>query len=171
MKRLSLAKDNASTISKIESYFKQAVSVIKEIDTEKAIKVAEWTRDKGILLYNPPHERIEVYPNFVYWAYLGENIGSEENKHRPVLIIRSHPRAPICQVLPLTSQRLNDGRDYHIDLEVINSTVLIEQLRAIDVTRIEKPRYINGDMAILTPTDWKNVDDALNKFYRLKPLR
>ncbi|WP_425441012.1 type II toxin-antitoxin system PemK/MazF family toxin [Sporomusa acidovorans] len=95
----------------------------------------------------------------------------EENKHRPVVIVRSHPSSPICQVIPLTNQRLNDRKNYHIDLEVIDSTVLIEQLRVIDRSRIDKPRYIGGKVAVLTKRDWENIDSVLSWFYRLKPLK
>lgn len=34
----------------------------------------------------------------------------------------------------------NDGKQYHVDLEKQNSTVLVEQMRVIDIARIDKPR-------------------------------
>lgn len=36
-----------------------------------------------------------------------------------------------CTILPLTSERMNDTRWYHIDLENHNSTVLVEQHKNI----------------------------------------
>ena len=65
---------------------------------------------------------------------MGCNIGSEERKHRPVLVTRTYPNSPAITVLPLTTQRLNDGKQYHVDLEKQNSTVLVEQMRVIDIS-------------------------------------
>ena len=51
---------------------------------------------------------------------MGCNMGSEEGKHRPVLVTRTYPNPPTITVLPLTTQRLNDGKQYHVDLEKQN---------------------------------------------------
>ena len=52
---------------------------------------------------------------------MGCNVGSEEGKHRPVLVTRTYPNSPTIAVIPLTTQRLHDRKQYHIDLENQNS--------------------------------------------------
>ncbi|WP_412677366.1 type II toxin-antitoxin system PemK/MazF family toxin [Bacillus smithii] len=44
----------------------------------------------------------------MYWAHWVINVGHEEDKHRPVLVVRSEKNSPLCAVVPLTIQRLND---------------------------------------------------------------
>ena len=97
-----------------------------------------WLYKKTGLNFSPvAHKNFNILNNYIYWAYLGFNIGSEEGKHRPVLVTRTSLKSPICAIIPLTTQRLNDGFWYHVDLEKTNSTALVEQMRVIDKRRIE----------------------------------
>ena len=106
----------------------------------------EWTQKKSELKFDTSNsvKSFPIIPNCIYWAYMGCNVGSEEGKHRPVLITRTYKNSPICTAIPLTTKRLNDGYWYHIDLEHYDSTVLCEQMRIIDITRIDKPYRIKG---------------------------
>ena len=99
---------------------------------------------------------------------MGCNIGSEEGKHRPVLIIRTYKNSPVCTVMPLTTQRLNDGYWYHIDMEHYNSTVLCEQMRVIDITRIEKPYRVKGKIMSISKKDWEEIDKEVKWLYSMQ---
>ena len=63
---------------------------------------------------------------------MGCNVGSEEGKHRPVLVTRTYKNSPTITVIPLTTKRLHDKEQYHVDLEEEDSTALVEQMRVID---------------------------------------
>mgnify|MGYP004521229063 FL=1 len=54
-----------------------------------AIEFAEWTYQKSNLKFKENYPSFPIYNNFIYWCNLGINIGSEQNKLRPVLILRS----------------------------------------------------------------------------------
>lgn len=123
------------------------------------------TKTKSELKFNPKSKSFPIIPNCIYWAFMGINIGSEEGKHRPVLVTRTYPNSPTITVLPLTTQRLNDGKQYHVDLEKENSTVLVEQMRVIDISRLDKPIRKNGLILSITEKDWKAIDHQIRREY------
>lgn len=127
-----------------------------------------WTKQKANLKFNSKSKKFPILHNCVYWAYMGCNIGSEEGKHRPVLITRIYKNSPICTVLPMTTQRLNDGYWYHVDLENQNSTVLCEQMRIIDIARIDKPFRASGQIVSITKKDWEEIDKEIKWLYSMK---
>ena len=130
----------------------------------------EWTQKKSELKFDTSNsvKSFPIIPNCIYWAYMGCNVGSEEGKHRPVLITRTYKNSPICTVIPLTTQRLNDEYWYHIDLEHYNSTVLCEQMRIIDITRIDKPYRIKGKISSISKKDWESISKEVNWLYKLQ---
>ena len=130
----------------------------------------EWTNTKSELKFNCKKPTFPILYNCIYWAYMGCNIGSEEGKHRPVLITRTYKNSSICTVIPLTTQRLNDKYQFHIDLEKTNSTALCEQMRIIDFTRLEKPMYNGGNIVSITDNDWNKIDTQIKRQYLLSKL-
>lgn len=140
------------------------------IDYDEFHDFMDWTKTKAELKFNPHTKTFPIMYNCIYWAFMGCNIGSEEGKHRPVLITRTYKNSPICVVIPLTTQRLNDGKQYHVDLEEQNSTALCEQMRIIDITRLDKPFYKNGKVCSITIEDWKKIDKQVRRQYLLSEL-
>ena len=102
---------------------------------------------------------------------MGKNEGSEQSGDRPVLVVDSHKTSPVCVVVPITLERLNDNKSYHIDLNNGLGTVLLEQIRAISKTRIFKPYKINDKYATVTSDEKDLINKELNKICQLKPLR
>lgn len=98
------------------------------------------------------------------WSY-------EQNKLRPVIIIKTSKNSPICTIVPLTSKRLNDSLWYHIDLEEIDSTALVEQLRVISKLRIVNPFRKKGQLITISQKDWNRINSQLESLYRLRPLK
>ena len=109
----------------IHNNLKKVEKTLDNINDEDAIQFSEWTKEKVELRYNGKMPEFPIYNNFIYWCNLGINIGSEQNKLRPVLVLRTSKNSPICAVLPLTTKRLYDNFWFHIDLEKIDSTVLV----------------------------------------------
>ena len=131
----------------------------------------DWTKTKSELKFNPQSKTFPIIPNCIYWAFMGCNIGSEEGKHRPVLVTRTYPNSPTITVLPLTTQRLNDGKQYHVDLEKQNSTVLVEQLKVVSKIRIIDPYRKKGKLVTISQNDWDKINSQLENLYRLRPLK
>lgn len=130
----------------------------------------DWQKTKSELKFNPPVKNFKIFYNCIYWAFMGCNIGSEEGKHRPVLVTRTYKNSPICTVIPLTTQRLNDSKQYHVDLEHQDSTALCEQMRIIDIARIDKPMYRNNKILTITEKDWEQINHQIERQYLLSEL-
>ena len=135
------------------------------VDYTDVEEYMNWIKTKSDLKFNPQQKTFPVYYNCIYWAFMGCNIGSEEGKHRPVIVTRTYKNSPIVAVIPLTTQRLNDKYPFHVDLEVIDSTALVEQMRVIDIIRIDKPMQKNGKIISITDKDWVAVDYQIRREY------
>lgn len=149
----------------IDESFTKTKNILKNIDDNIALEYAKWTEDKAKIKFTNNIPNFAITINYIYWCNLGINIGSEQNKIRPVLVIKSKKESSVCTVLPLTSERMNDTRWYHIDLENLNSTVLIEQLRNISKLRIISPYRLKGRLLKITLNDWNKINDSMKKYY------
>lgn len=146
-------------------------NLLQSINTIDTIEFSKWIKEKTELKYRGNMPIFPIYNNFIYWCNLGINIGSEQNKLRPVIIIRTSKNSSISTIIPLTSKRLKDELWYHIDLEEIDSTALVEQLRVISKIRIINPFRKKGKLVALSESDWHKINYQLKILYRLKPLK
>ena len=115
----------------IHQNIEETENLLQSLNTVDATEFSKWTKDKSNLRYNGNMPTFPIYNNFIYWCNLGLNIGSEQNKLRPVLIVKTYKNSTVCSIIPLTTKKLHDGYWYHIDLTQIDSTALIEQLRVV----------------------------------------
>ena len=157
--------------TEIHINIKETENLLKNINNSDAIHFSEWTKEKANLRYNGKLPKFPIYNNFIYWCNLGINIGSEQNKLRPVLILKTSKNSPICTILPLTTKRLEDDFWFHIDLEEIDSTVLVEQLKVVSKIRITNPYRKKGKLVTILQNDWDKINSQLKSLYRLRPLR
>ena len=155
----------------IHHNIEETENLLNSINTFDAIQFSEWTKEKANLRYNGKLPKFPIYNNFIYWCNLGINIGSEQNKLRPVLILRTSKNSPICTVLPLTTKRLQDEFWFHIDLEEVDSTVLVEQLKVVSKLRIINPYRRKGSLVAISSNDWDRINSQLEDLYRLRPLK
>ena len=79
----------------------------------------------------------------IFYAYLGQTLGSEENGYRPVLVVQNdigNRYSPTVIVLPLSSRK-KKYLPVHIgcneDFLPKNSVILAEQIRTIDRKRLD----------------------------------
>lgn len=151
----------------INKQFNETIDILSDIDESSAIEYATWTKDKANMKFKKDIPSFPITSNYIYWCNLGINIGSEQNKIRPVLVVKTKRNSPICTILPLTSERMNDTRWYHIDLENHNSTVLVEQLKNISKLRIINPHRTKGKLTKIALNDWNNINTALTKYYTM----
>lgn len=157
--------------TEIHINIKETENLLKNINNSDAIHFSEWTKEKANLRYNGKLPKFPIYNNFIYWCNLGINIGSEQNKLRPVLILKTSKNSPICTILPLTTKRLEDNFWFHIDLEEINSTILVEQLKVVSKIRITNPYRKRGKLVTISQNDWYKINSQLESLYRLRPLK
>ena len=150
-------------------YRQEAIEL--QVDYDDLQIYLDWTKTKSELKFNPQPKSFQILYNCVYWAFMGCNVGSEEGKHRPVLITRTYKNSPTITVIPLTTKRLHDKEQYHVDLEEEDSTALVEQMRVIDIARIDKPIYRNGKILTITEKDWKDINFQIKREYSLSPLQ
>ena len=157
--------------TEIHINIKETENLLKNINNSDAIHFSEWTKEKANLRYNGKLPKFPIYNNFIYWCNLGINIGSEQNKLRPVLILKTSKNSPICTILPLTTKRSEDNFWFHIDLEEIDSTVLVEQLKVVSKIRITDPYRKKGKLVTISQNDWDKINSQLESLYRLRPLK
>ena len=157
--------------TEIHINIKETENLLKNINNSDAIHFSEWTKEKANLRYNGKLPKFPIYNNFIYWCNLGINIGSEQNKLRPVLILKTSKNSPICTILPLTTKRSEDNFWFHIDLEEIDSTVLVEQLKVVSKIRIIDPYRKKGKLVTISQNDWDKINSQLESLYRLRPLK
>jgi hypothetical protein len=55
-----------------------------------------WYLDKINLNKKLQYTEFPLFCFGIYWAFLGQNIGSEINKRRPVIVISAPPGSPLC---------------------------------------------------------------------------
>ena len=79
----------------------------------------------------------------IYYAYLSPVIGSEQDGMRPVLILQNdigNRFSPTTIVIPLTSIQKKKTQPTHVTVDCdfleSESTLLLEQVRTIDKTRL-----------------------------------
>ena len=157
--------------TEIHINIKETENLLKNINNSDAIHFSEWTKEKANLRYNGKLPKFPIYNNFIYWCNLGINIGNEQNKLRPVLILKTSKNSPICTILPLTTKRAEDNFWFHIDLEEIDSTVLVEQLKVVSKIRITEPYRKKGKLVTISQNDWDKINSQLESLYRLRPLK
>ena len=157
--------------NKIHNNIEETESLLNNINNDDAIQFSEWTKEKANLRYNGQLPKFPIYNNFIYWCNLGINVGSEQNKLRPVLVLKTSKNSPICTILPLTTKRLNDQFWFHIDLEEVDSTVLVEQLKVVSKLRIIDPYRKKGKLVTISQIDWNKINSQLENLYRLRPLK
>lgn len=174
------------TKKKIQQHFNNILEVLDKMDhesnnddaltvDEEALRFTEWLEDYTELRYGQvdtgtfeakkDETDFPIIYSGIYWAHLGRNIGDEMNKHRPVLVLRADRKSSMCDVIPLTKERLNDGFWYHIDLENLNNTAIVEQLKVISKRRLDKPIRIDGKIATASEKDLERIYEQLKKRY------
>jgi len=151
--------------------FEETQRILEKQSDIEGISFSEWTKEKAKFRYQTSLPNFPIYNNFIYWYDFGLNIGSEQNKLRPVIIVRTENKSPICTVIPLTTERMNDKLWYHIDLENENSTALVEQLRVVSKIRIVNPYRKKGKLIIITKNDWESINCELKRLYQLRELK
>ncbi len=157
--------------NEIHNNMEETENLLNSINTVDTIEFSKWTREKANLRYTGQIPSFPIYNNFIYWCNLGINVGSEQNKLRPVLVLKTFKNSPICTILPLTTKRLQDQFWYHIDLKEIDSTVLVEQLKVVSKIRITDPYRKKGKLITISQTDWNKINSQLENLYRLRPLK
>ena len=155
----------------IHNNIEDVENLLQSINSVDAVEFSKWTKEKANLRYDGELPKFPIYNNFIYWCNLGINVGSEQNKLRPVLVLKTPKNSPICTILPLTTKRLNDLFWFHIDLEEIDSTVLVEQLKVVSKLRITDPYRKKGKLVTISQNDWDKINSQLESLYRLRPLK
>ena len=108
-----------------------------------------------------PHE---IQRGELYYADLRPVVGSEQGGIRPVLILQNdvgNRHSPTVIAAPITSKTVKARLPTHVSLDkqssglCCGSTILLEQLRTIDKSRLK------GKIGILSGSEMKRIDWAL----------
>lgn len=120
------------------------------LNLKKMFKYAEWV-NQGIVMNDNVPSRVKVIPKRgeIWTCELGQNIGSEENKIRPVIILQNNTgnvNAPTTIVVPISNRpkriavhialRNGDFKLVEGEKMEITGTVLAEQVRVVSKARL-----------------------------------
>ena len=98
----------------------------------------EWFKIK------PQLDAVPIYPKFeegqIWWFYLGENIGHEENGKgekflRPVVILKKF-NYRIFYAIPTSTQNKNNKYYFQINIKGRAVSALLSQMRLLDAKRL-----------------------------------
>ena len=103
------------------------------------VNYGRWCLDKYKMIFSETND-IKYKERMIVWINLGVNVGSELRKIRPAILWRATKDKKMWTIIPLTSQKYNDGKYFHVDLEY-NSTAKIESISNLSYKRILGPKY------------------------------
>lgn len=131
-------------------------------EDEKPVSLLKWSSDKYEYLPECIKKKKQlVYKYEVYWVELGENLGSEESKLRPCVIIQNqkgNENAPTTIVAPITNAviKLPVAVEFiRGESPEVTGTIDCGQLRVVSKGRIK------SKITKLTSGEQKKVDKAL----------
>lgn len=138
---------------------------LHQSDPDKSEKLLEWSIRK-IRLNRSFHLKNNkvIYRGEIYWCELGENIGSEESKRRPVVVIQNQKgnhNAPTTIVAPITNATINLPIAVPINRAAnpnVTGTIDLGQVKVV-----HKSRLIGNSIDKLKNAELKKVDHALMK--------
>ena len=144
---------------------------MEEDKMKKLHRIRAWGKLQADIEFGNTKRMGSVYNNSIYFAYLGEGVGSEQSGERPVLVVDSYGTSSVCIIIPMTLERLEDEKPYHVDLECGVGTVLVEQIRAISKYRIHSGvKLKTGGYAYITEDERDAINKQLLTMCQLKPL-
>lgn len=131
---------------------------------DKGYKLLEWFIEKYKLLDKAnKNNKMVIYKYEIYWCNFGENIGSEENKIRPCVIIQNqagNKHSSTTIVAPITNSTIELPISVQIHRESnpdITGTIDLGQIRTVSKGRLL------GKISKLTTKESKLVDIAILK--------
>ncbi|NLM76137.1 MAG: type II toxin-antitoxin system PemK/MazF family toxin [Clostridiaceae bacterium] len=136
------------------------------IDLAKTQMYLEWLKTKLFLDYNAHSARRRVVKRGeVYWCKLGQNIGSEECKERPCVVLQydaGNVTSPNTIVAPITHSsstlpvviQISDKYDLAGNV-ILSGNVLLGNIVCVSKARLGD--YITN----LTPDEMKRVDEGI----------
>jgi len=139
---------------------------LSKIDLSKVSKLINWSSLKLTLHTNSNNAKHrKVFRGQVYECYLGENVGSEESKLRPCIILQNDSgnlNSPNTIVAPITNTKgiekvtvdLEDKYDSDGNI-ILTGHVLLGNIVTISKARIK------GDCIIKLTKEMKEIDEKL----------
>jgi len=102
-----------------------------------------------------------IYRGEIYWCDLGENIGCEENKRRPCVVVQNQTGnafSPTTIVAPITNAVINLPIAVKLDSSTpVTGTIHLGQIRVVSKSRLKQR------VGKLSNSQMKQVDLALMK--------
>lgn len=150
-------------------------SLLNQFLPEMLLNHVEWIRHKNNLKFSNTIKVPSVMKYHIYFANLGQNIGSEFNKTRPVLIWKQHiNNASLDEssyyVFPIsTSSKL---KKFYYNVEIIlnnkKSYICLNDGRRISAKRIVSPFLLDDSNVANISVDIKNqINKTLLKYFAI----
>ena len=127
------------------------------------VNYVRWCLDKYVM-QSEEENKIEYKERMIVWINLGINVGSELRKIRPAILWRATKDKKMWTVIPLTSQKYNDGKYFHVDLEY-NCTAKVESISNLSYKRLLGPKYERGKISYISNEDFALIRKSIAQYY------
>lgn len=144
--------------------------------TEQMLKHLEWSITKEDIKFSKYKSKLDIVQYRIYFAYIGNNIGSEINKLRPVLVWKEHVNQENKEdssyfVFPITSKIPKKNYYYNIKKIIDGKTNIIKlnDGKRISIKRFVKPLIDkNTQLTIeLTEEEIQKIKESLKKYFMI----
>ena len=147
------------TMQMIANDFKAATN--SKHFTDNVVRYVLWFEEKYKYKFRYNSNNLYVKKGEIYNCNFGENIGSEQNKWRPAIILQNNKgnlHSPTTIVAPITDE-IKTNLPTHVDIKDlkpdsnIQGMILIEQLRCISKNRLSN----RLDCVDTTSSNWNKI--------------
>lgn len=133
------------------------------VETDSALEYSEWLNEKTKMRFHQDNDiSFPVVKQGVYYIDFGINVGSEQNKDRPAVIVWSQKKSANIIAIPISEEHKGSTFWFHVHLST-GDTALVEQIRVLSKRRIRTPVRVGGKIRELQTKELKNINQAIDR--------
>lgn len=156
-------KDVQESRNKVQLNLDEVYSKLLPTDADEAVEYSTWIHNKTDMRLNPNcSKKFPIIKKGVYYVNFGRNVGSEQEKDRPAVVLWSQLKATVAMVIPISDEYHGSTFWFHVHLSS-GDTALVEQMRVVSKARIRTPVYKKGRIRELLRDELKQINDAIDK--------
>ncbi len=163
---MGILKDDEKAIQEVKGRLNDIGEKLLPTDFNDAKEYVEWLNTKTDMRLNPDIAKsFPIFKKGVYYIDFGKNIGSEQEKDRPAVILWGTKLSEVVVVAPISDEPKYVGSTFwfHVPLST-GDTVLVEQIRTVSKTRIRAPFWNKGKVRALLDDELKKINEALEHY-------
>lgn len=161
---MGILSDNKNKLQYVENKLNDIKSKLETTEEDEAKEYVEWLDVKTDMRVSGEIPNFPIFKKGIYYINFGKNIGSEQEKDRPAVVLWGTKNSDVIVVAPISDERKYDGSTFwfHVHLSS-GDTLLLEQIRTVSKRRVRRPVYVSGKIRELLEDEQKKANSAINK--------